>query len=118
MIGGRSAVCDSGDEFGCRNRAIILLFLDTGMRYAELHQLTLADVSWEDRRIHIRHGKGRKQRVAPDFLHRPRPANGLARSMDRRHAPREAVRRFVEARVSGAIGLKPIRKTCRAAAPR
>ncbi len=59
------AVCDSGDEFGCRNRAIILLFLDTGMRYAELHQLTLADVSWEDRRIHIRHGKGRKQRVVP-----------------------------------------------------
>ncbi len=35
------------------------------MRYAELHQLTLADVSWEDRRIHIRHGKGRKQRVVP-----------------------------------------------------
>ncbi len=59
------AVCDAGDEFGCRNRAIILLFLDTGMRYAELHQLTLADVSWEDRRIHIRHGKGRKQRVVP-----------------------------------------------------
>ena len=59
------AVCDSGEEFGCRNRAIILLFLDTGMRYAELHQLTLADVSWENRRIHIRHGKGRKQRVVP-----------------------------------------------------
>ena len=45
------AVCDIGDEFGCRNRAIILLFLDTGMRSAELHQLTLADVSWETRRI-------------------------------------------------------------------
>ena len=59
------AVCDSGDEFGCRNRAIILLFLDTGMRYTELHRLTLADVSWETRRIHIRHGKGRKQRVVP-----------------------------------------------------
>ena len=59
------AVCDSGEEFGCRNRAIILLFLDTGMRYAELHQLTLADVSWENRRIHIRHGRGRKQRVVP-----------------------------------------------------
>jgi len=59
------ALCDPGDEFGCRNRAIILLFLDTGMRYAELHQLTLADVSWETRRIHIRHGKGRKQRVVP-----------------------------------------------------
>ncbi len=57
------AVCGAGDEFGCRNRAIILLFLDKGMRYAELHGLTLGDVSWEDRRIHIRHGKGRKQRV-------------------------------------------------------
>ena len=112
------AVCDSGDEFGCRNRAIILLFLDTGMRYAELHQLTLADVSWAVRRIHICHGRGRKQRVAPDFLHRPRPANVLARSMDRRHAPREAVRRLAEARVSGPVALKPIRKTCRAAAPR
>ena len=59
------ALCDSGEEFGCRNRAIILLFLDTGMRYAELHQLSLADVSWDTRRIHIRHGKGRKQRVLP-----------------------------------------------------
>ncbi len=58
-------LCDPAEEFGCRNRAIILLFLDTGMRYAELHLLTLADVSWEDRRIHIRHGKGRKQRVVP-----------------------------------------------------
>ena len=58
-------LCDPAEEFGCRNRAIILLFLDTGMRYAELHQLILADVSWEDRRIHIRHGKGRKQRVVP-----------------------------------------------------
>ncbi len=58
-------LCDPAEEFGCRNRAIILVFLDTGMRYAELHQLTLADVSWDDRRIHIRHGKGRKQRVVP-----------------------------------------------------
>ena len=58
-------ICDPAEEFGCRNRAIILLFLDTGMRLAELHQLALADVSWEDRRIHIRHGKGRKQRVVP-----------------------------------------------------
>jgi integrase/recombinase XerC len=58
-------LCNPTEEFGCRNRAIILLFLDTGMRYAELHQLTLADVSWEERRIHIRYGKGRKQRVVP-----------------------------------------------------
>lgn len=58
-------ICNPAEEFGCRNRAIILIFLDTGMRYAELHQLTLADVSWENRRIHIRYGKGRTQRVVP-----------------------------------------------------
>ena len=57
------AVCDPAGEFGCRNRAIILLFLDTGLRYAELHGLTLEDVDWEAGRIHVRHGKGRKQRV-------------------------------------------------------
>ena len=56
-------VCDPAGEFGCRNRAIILLFLDTGLRYAELHGLTLEDVDWEAGRIHVRHGKGRKQRV-------------------------------------------------------
>lgn len=64
-IGALLAICDVQTEFGCRNRTIILLFLDTGMRYTELHRLTLADVAWEERRIHIRHGKGRKQRVVP-----------------------------------------------------
>ena len=64
-IGALLAVCDPATEFGCRNRAIILLFLDTGMRHSELHRLTLDDVAWDARRIHIRHGKGRKQRVVP-----------------------------------------------------
>ena len=64
-IGALLAICDASTEFGCRNRAIILLFLDTGMRYTELHRLTLADLAWDTRRIHIRHGKGRKQRVVP-----------------------------------------------------
>ena len=52
-------------EFGCRNQSIILLLLDTGIRASELLPLTLADIQWEERRIHIRHGKGRKQRVVP-----------------------------------------------------
>ena len=60
-IGALLAICEAGSEFGCRNRAIILLFLDTGMRYTELHRLALADLAWDARRIHIRHGKGRKQ---------------------------------------------------------
>ena len=64
-IGALLAICDASTEFGCRNRAIILLFLDTGIRYTELHRLTLDDLAWDARRIHIRHGKGRKQRVVP-----------------------------------------------------
>ena len=56
-IGALLAICDARTEFGCRNRAIILLFLDTGMRYSELHRLTVADCAWDARRIHIRHGK-------------------------------------------------------------
>ena len=56
---------DPTTEFGSRNRAIILLFLDTGMRALELLRVELRDIDWETRRIHVRLGKGRKQRVAP-----------------------------------------------------
>ena len=41
-IGALLTVCDVDTEFGCQNRAIILLFLDTGMRFTELHRLELA----------------------------------------------------------------------------
>ena len=57
--------CDIATAFGCRNRAIILLFLDTGMRALELLRVELDAIDWETRRIHIRHGKGRTQRVVP-----------------------------------------------------
>ncbi len=57
------AICDPGTETGIRNRAIILTLLDTGIRAAELHRLELRDLDLAVRRIHIRHGKGRKQRV-------------------------------------------------------
>ena len=59
------AACDGATAFGCRNRAIILLFLDTGMRALELLRVEVDDVNWETRRIHVRQGKGRKQRVVP-----------------------------------------------------
>ena len=58
-------ICDPETAFGCRNRAIILLLLDTGIRASELLQLTLADIQRADHRVHIRWGKGRKQRVVP-----------------------------------------------------
>ena len=58
-------ICDPETAFGCRNQAIILILRDTGLRASELLQLTLADIQWKERRIHIRWGKGRKQRVVP-----------------------------------------------------
>lgn len=59
------AVCDPETAIGARDRAIVLLFLDSGLRLNELVQLELADVDFDSRRIRVRHGKGNKQRVAP-----------------------------------------------------
>jgi integrase/recombinase XerC len=56
--------CDDQTETGSRNRAIILLLLDTGIRASELNRLEIQDLDLTNHRLHIRHGKGRKQRVA------------------------------------------------------
>lgn len=45
-----------------RDRAIILTLLDTGIRAQELCNLTIADYDQKRGRLHIRHGKGNKQR--------------------------------------------------------
>ena len=58
-------VCDAETEIGARDRAIVLLFLDSGLRLNELVQLELADVDFASRRIRVLHGKGNKQRVVP-----------------------------------------------------
>jgi diguanylate cyclase (GGDEF)-like protein len=52
-----------GDEVGIRNRALILTLLDTGIRAAELHRLELRDLDLSTRRIHVRFGNARKQRI-------------------------------------------------------
>jgi site-specific recombinase XerD len=51
-------------EIGCRNAAIIWLFLDTGLRLAELVNLEMGNVFLETRRLKIL-GKGRKERIVP-----------------------------------------------------
>lgn len=56
--------CDAQTETGVRNRAMILLLLDTGIRASELNRLEIQDLDLTSHRLHIRHGKGRKQRVA------------------------------------------------------
>ena len=48
---------------GCRNYALLLCLLDTGVRASELIGINLEDVDWSERRVLIRHGKGAKERV-------------------------------------------------------
>lgn len=48
-----------------RNRAIILLMLDTGLRASELCDLLIEDVDNRNNRIYVRKGKGMKERKLP-----------------------------------------------------
>ena len=56
--------CDGG-AMGMRDRALLLMLLDTGARCSEIAQLRLDDLDLTDRRLRILHGKGNKQRVVP-----------------------------------------------------
>ena len=49
----------------CRNRAVVLLLLQSGIRSAELRDLTPADIDFEKNVVRVRHGKGDKYREAP-----------------------------------------------------
>ncbi len=49
--------------FDIRNTAMLMTFLDTGMRLAELISLDLEDVNLPEWRIRIRNGKGSKERI-------------------------------------------------------
>jgi integrase/recombinase XerC len=48
-----------------RDFAIVMLFLQSGLRVSELVNLRLSDVDFESREITVRQGKGRKDRVVP-----------------------------------------------------
>jgi integrase/recombinase XerC len=56
--------CGDG-AMGARDRALVLVLLDTGARCSEIVQLNLADLDLDRRRLQILHGKGNKQRVVP-----------------------------------------------------
>ncbi len=58
------AACANTD-IGLRDRAIVITFLDTGIRVSELAQLTLADLDLDGLRLRVLHAKGNKQRVVP-----------------------------------------------------
>ena len=48
-----------------RNRALVELVYSAGLRSAEAVGLDLADVDFEQELVHVRHGKGAKDRVVP-----------------------------------------------------
>lgn len=54
------AVCDTASPAGRRNRALIALLADSGLRREELRRLRLGDVDLQTRTLRIRQGKGRK----------------------------------------------------------
>jgi site-specific recombinase XerD len=57
-----------------RNRAIILLLLDTGLRVEELCDLQIRDVDLQNRFVHVASGKGDSERFVPFS---PRTAQSL-----------------------------------------
>jgi site-specific recombinase XerD len=74
---------DPGTALGLRNRALVELVYSAGLRSAEAVGLDLGDVDFEQELVHVREGKGAKDRIVPlgeeaarlvsRYLHRARP---------------------------------------------
>ena len=59
------ALPDLADPFGLRDRAVLELFYATGIRRAELVNLSITDIEPGRGTLHVRLGKGRKDRFVP-----------------------------------------------------
>lgn len=55
----------TSDWIGLRDRAMLLLALDSGLRIGELLALEIPDVDIAARTVHVHHGKGDKERLVP-----------------------------------------------------
>src|SRR5215216_5102351 len=53
---------DPATHVGCRMRAMIFFLLDTGVRSSELVSIKLDDIFFEQHRVRVLQGKGKKQR--------------------------------------------------------
>ena len=59
------AVPSLGDALGVRDRAILKLFYSCGLRRSELSRLERGDFNEKRRTLHVRQGKGKKDRMLP-----------------------------------------------------
>ncbi len=57
------SACDVTTQVGLRDRAMLMVLLDTGIRCSELVRLDVADLDFPERRIRVLHTKGGKQRI-------------------------------------------------------
>jgi len=57
------SLCSAKTTVDTRNKAIIMMFLDTGLRVFELAALKLSDINMDTGTIFVGHGKGNKQRM-------------------------------------------------------
>ncbi len=74
---------DTGTPDGLRDRALMELLYASGMRAGEAHALDVMDLDLEEEQVHVRHGKGDKERLAMlgraavdamrNYLHHGRP---------------------------------------------
>ena len=60
-----AAALAGGDALALRNRALLELVYSAGLRSSEAVGLDLGDVDFEQEHVHVRHGKGAKDRVVP-----------------------------------------------------
>jgi len=59
------AIPDVNDPLGVRDRAMLELFYSTGIRRTELCRIELPDLNPERQTVHVRLGKGKKDRMVP-----------------------------------------------------
>jgi site-specific recombinase XerD len=102
---------DPSTALGLRNRALVELVYSAGLRSAEAVGLDLGDVDFEQELVHVREGKGAKDRIVPLgeeaahlvalYLHRSRPElargaqNALFLSVRGRRLDTSTLRRLV-----------------------
>ena len=127
----RSSTRSSGDgPLALRNQALVELVYSAGLRSAEAVGLDLGDVDFEQELVHVRLGKGGKDRVVPlgeqaaslvaRYVHEARPqlARGAeTRSSSRRGDAGSTLRRCADSSLIHIGCDTHSRRTCSRAAP-